>query len=56
MCGICGLWYPFKAKNEEIISDLTSISDKLIHRGPDDFGTWTSKGIQSDYLIEDYQY
>ena len=27
----------------KIISDLTSISDKLIHRGPDDFGTWTSK-------------
>ena len=43
MCGICGLWYPFKQKNEEIISDLNSISDKLKHRGPDDFGTWTSK-------------
>ena len=43
MCGICGLWYPFQKKNEEIISDLNSISDKLIHRGPDDYGIWTNK-------------
>lgn len=41
MCGICGLWFPFNEKNEDIIYGLKSISRKLIHRGPDDFGIWT---------------
>ena len=41
MCGICGLWYPFNEKNEDIIYDLNSIASKLVHRGPDDFGIWT---------------
>ena len=41
MCGICGLWFPFNEKNEDIIYDLKSIASKLVHRGPDDFGIWT---------------
>tara|TARA_B100000212_G_scaffold338807_1_gene316007 strand:+ start:1002 stop:2966 length:1965 start_codon:yes stop_codon:yes gene_type:complete len=40
MCGILGLWFPSKVNENELNKVFSSMSNKLQHRGPDNFGFW----------------
>jgi len=46
MCGICGI-FAFGdsfAVGEQLV---TTMRDRMVHRGPDDGGTWTSAAAAS---------
>ncbi len=40
MCGIAGLWSPESGSAERLLEVVRSMTDALVHRGPDDSGTW----------------
>ncbi|GIX04868.1 MAG: asparagine synthetase B [Planctomycetaceae bacterium] len=41
MCGIAGIWYPPADRPEsELLTDVTRMTERLRHRGPDDAGWW----------------
>ncbi|NKB23695.1 MAG: asparagine synthase (glutamine-hydrolyzing) [Kiritimatiellae bacterium] len=44
MCGITGIFYPGGNKNVKH-SVLNRMTDSLLHRGPDDRGTWIHKNV-----------
>lgn len=43
MCGIVGLWRA--EKNRNYTSELRDMTARLVHRGPDDSGTWVAKHL-----------
>ncbi len=43
MCGIAGIWHSYKESSSELIIKAKSISDGMIHRGPDDAGLWINE-------------
>ena len=43
MCGIAGIWHSYKESSNELIIKARSISNGMIHRGPDDEGLWINK-------------
>lgn len=40
MCGIAGIWH--KSGNEYLYRDIKSMTDTIVHRGPDGEGHWVS--------------
>lgn len=46
MCGICGYYGPNQIED----STLTAMRDTMIHRGPDDAGTWVFQGKRGNYI------
>tara|TARA_A100001388_G_C28772290_1_gene504689 strand:- start:1436 stop:3400 length:1965 start_codon:yes stop_codon:yes gene_type:complete len=40
MCGILGFWFPTEIDNDYFSSIFNSMSKRLSHRGPDNFGKW----------------
>lgn len=45
MCGICGYAVAPSSAREVPPALLDRMRDTLVHRGPDDAGTWTSRGV-----------
>ncbi len=41
MCGIAGLWTLSGAPAESLAATARAMADTIVHRGPDDAGTWT---------------
>src|SRR4029450_13927568 len=43
MCGIVGVFDPHRQLGPERLRDVAgAMASKLVHRGPDDYGTWVS--------------
>src|SRR5450759_1759011 len=40
MCGIAGLWYRTGVGEDDLRESLERMTATLVHRGPDDAGTW----------------
>tara|TARA_B100001964_G_scaffold237150_1_gene300132 strand:+ start:88 stop:2037 length:1950 start_codon:yes stop_codon:yes gene_type:complete len=46
MCGIAGFWKQSADNSAESLKQIaTDMSNTLIHRGPDDFGTWVDQEV-----------
>ena len=46
MCGFAGIFDSYKVFNsEDLIKYSNDMASELIHRGPDDFGTWFNEYI-----------
>ncbi|MEZ4706695.1 MAG: asparagine synthase (glutamine-hydrolyzing) [Caldilineaceae bacterium] len=45
MCGICGIIYINGTDQGDLSPLIEQMTDTLIHRGPNDCGTWQSRGI-----------
>jgi asparagine synthase (glutamine-hydrolysing) len=44
MCGLTGLWQPRGAGAQELCALAEKMSQTIVHRGPDDSGTWCDAG------------
>jgi asparagine synthase (glutamine-hydrolysing) len=44
MCGICGVW-DLKAKKRNNLSDIRRMTEKLVHRGPDDMDCYCNENL-----------
>ncbi len=43
MCGIAGLWTLSGAPSDLLAATARAMADAMVHRGPDDAGTWTEE-------------
>ena len=43
MCGISGIWNSYKESKTDLLIKSKSMSDSLLHRGPDDSGLWANE-------------
>mgnify|MGYP000030868412 CR=1 FL=1 len=44
MCGLAGFWHPDSSSTEAALRDAAGrMADALVHRGPDDRGTWADE-------------
>ena len=43
MCGICGIYEYGRASGGVTVDLVASMRDTMVHRGPDDAGTWMSQ-------------
>ena len=49
MCGINGFITSKSSKSNDLKADIQHMNDLIIHRGPDDYGTFTE--VQKEYGI-----
>jgi asparagine synthase (glutamine-hydrolysing) len=43
MCGITGCWAPPELSSDDLTRVVRGMADRLVHRGPDDSGTWVDE-------------